>query len=196
MQSPAVDTSDSLFEMLPSRPYFETSLPDLRISTLVATPVMEKIKETSNEVWLLALGGLAKKDLQSLRLACRPVEDIAASLLFRTVFIAPRRDAADVFFNLITHPRFRHYVRTIVCDRSWIDLQKVKVGKRLDYDRRRGFDRLYRDQEYLLNQQLEWTLIVAFKNLTRLSPIVFEDLSRKAGAPGDQVNAEGELLIY
>ena len=107
---------------------------------------MEKTKETSNEVWLLALGGLAKKDLKSLRLACRPVEDIAASLLFSTTFIAPRRGAVDVFFNLITHPRFRHYVRTIVWDGSWIDLQKVKVGKRLDYDRRRGLDRLYRDQ--------------------------------------------------
>lgn len=156
------------------------------------------------EIWLEALSYCNKADLKSIRLAGeKHLGTLAASQLFKTAYVAARRGVLDIFMQLTIHPVYRHYVREVVYDSSWIDpptgggsqTRSRRVRQNNSYEDPR-LDALFGEQERIQFQEMPSKLSTAFAALSRVRRVVFADLSRTAGLPGDTVDQEGMPLIH
>ena len=68
-----------------------------------------------NEVLMLILSFMRKRELKSLRLMCRFLETISAPLLFRRVYFSGFHEDLKVLEAVSQHQRLRHFVKEIVC---------------------------------------------------------------------------------
>ncbi|KAL8880020.1 MAG: hypothetical protein Q9192_008108 [Flavoplaca navasiana] len=69
-----------------------------------------------NEIVLLILKRLSKERLKRMRLVCRNLADLGASLLMDVVYISPRSEDTEVFDSVIQHPTFRASIKHVVYD--------------------------------------------------------------------------------
>lgn len=75
-----------------------------------------------NEIWSEILGYLWKNELKIVRsVGDRHLETLASSLLYRTGYVAARREVLDIFIHLSAHPTIRHFVKEVIYDSSWFD---------------------------------------------------------------------------
>ena len=86
---------------------------------------MESTAVLPAEVWVEIMGYLLKKSLKALRLSSKHLEGLASPQLFVTAHVAARRGVLRTFQDLTTHATFRHYVKEVVFDSSWIDPDPV-----------------------------------------------------------------------
>lgn len=82
---------------------------------------MDASSTLPNELWIQILGHLSKKDLKALRVCGDNLTSLASSLLFSTAYVAARKGVLDTFTALTTYPIFRHHVKEVIFDSSWID---------------------------------------------------------------------------
>ena len=151
--------------------------------------MMDASKVLPNELWLQTLGYLSKTDLKTLRLSMEPhLSFFASSLLFTTAFIAARKGVLDTFTNLTTHPVYRAYVKEIVFDSSWIDLETVTSHK----DEPASASLFY-EQEDIQTNELQIRLENAFQCLSGVKTVSYADLSRISCLPGDYSNTMWDL---
>lgn len=67
---------------------------------------------------------LAKSDLKSMRLVCKPFSDTIAPLVFHQVYLSREKDSFERLQNICAHPEFRWMVRALTYS-----------GKMLEFDR-------------------------------------------------------------
>ena len=139
---------------------------------------MDASKTLPNELWLQVFGYLSKADLKALRLTAEPhMSMVASSLLFTTAYIAARRRVLHTFTSLTTHPVFRHYVKEIIFDSSYID--PAKFTEHPDGEVKATLTKLFQEQEKIqTNNELQTRLEDAFKCLSKVKKVCYADLFR------------------
>lgn len=132
--------------------------------------IMDASATLPNELWLQAFGYLSKADLKALRLTAEPhISTIASSLLFTTAYIAARGGVLDTFTSLTTHPVFRHHVKEVVFDSSYID--PAKLTEHADDKTEATLASFFQEQERIQANELQIRLENAFKCLSNVKKV-------------------------
>ena len=146
------------------------------------------------ELWIEILRYLSKKELKVVRhVGHRHLETLAASLLFTTAYVAARRGVLDIFQKMTNHPIIRHFIREVIYDSSWLDppyganiLRSGCFRITKDCDDL-AVAKLFQEQERIQVKELSKCLQTAFAQMTHVRKVVFADLARTAGFPGDMI---------
>ena len=145
------------------------------------------------EIWVQIFGHLSKRDLKALRLSGNHyLGSLASSLLFKTAYIAARKGVIDTFMAVTTHPEYRKYVQEIVYDSS--HFSPDVVVKHLHERYGPALTTLFREQEHILNTELQKSLDKAFACLSNIKRVTYADMTRVACLPGDFNGSSCELL--
>ena len=155
-----------------------------------------------NELWDDILDYVTKHDLKTLRLAGRGhLVDLATSKLFTTAYIAARRGVIDALVGLASHPVLRHHVKAFVFDSSYLD-PEIHGGVSVN-DWHNAVEAVHENkvlalafaqQEYIQTYELGPALEQAFEAFPNIEKIVYADMTRTAGLPGDLLDAHTSLL--
>ena len=177
-------------------------------TALPAEPAKEKstAKEVSNalpnELWSQILSYLSKKELKLVRLVGdRHLEVLASSLLFVTAYVAARRGVLNIFKSIAKHPTIRHFIKELVYDASWFDPPEGTSQMRNGVYRITSdctdleTAKLFREQEHIQTQEMSACLKLTLPSLTHVRRVVYADLGRTAGFPGDTPDRDGMPLI-
>ena len=147
------------------------------------------VKDVPSEVWIQTFGHLSKQDLKAIRLSgSHYLGSLASSLLFTTAYIAARPAVLNTFLTLTTHPEFCDYVKEIVFDSSYINVQALMTVLHDDDENQKcgsSLARLFKKQHNIYDKQLQNALDVAFKPLSNVTGVRYADMSRVAILPGD-----------
>ncbi|MCJ1452007.1 hypothetical protein MMC28_002347 [Mycoblastus sanguinarius] len=145
-----------------------------------------------NELWDEVLSYLTKRDLKSLRLAGKwHVTDTATSSLFETAYLAARKGVFDAFTGLASHSVLRHHVKQLIYDSSWID---PRIPGQFTDDWTQAIEAVHDDkqlavafalQEDIQTRKLRPALEKSFEAFPNLQRIIYADMARTAGLPGD-----------
>ena len=170
-------------------------------------PFRKPLKFTVNvlptELWFEILSYLRKKELKVVRhIGDRYLETLAAPLIFTTAYIAARRGVLDVFNKMTSHPTIRHMIKEVIYDCSWLDppygTEQMRSGR---FRITKSCDNvavaeLFQEQEQIQVKELTKCLQSAFAQMTHVKRVVFADLARTAGFPGDMtvVDKDGNPL--
>ena len=162
---------------------------------------MDHTMRIPDELWLLILEYSVGKGLKSTRLISKRFENLASPLLFTTAYVAARRGVLDVFKKLTTHPVLCNYVKTMVVDGSWCDWEKLQPAEKIAISEGKELTTratMFVEQELIMQSELQQALTTAIKSLTGLKTVVFADLSRLVGFPGEGLGTlnSRELLDY
>ena len=77
------------------------------------------------ELWIKVLEHQKPRDWKSSRLVSRKISALAATFLFRTVYVSPSSEDLRVLSLIANHPSIRRAVRNIIYDASvWVDNEK------------------------------------------------------------------------
>lgn len=154
-----------------------------------------------NELWDDILGHVTKRDLKTLRLAGRwHLANLATPMLFTTAYIAARNGVLDALAGLVSHPVLRHHVKIFVFDSSYLD-PKVHGGS-TGNDWRNAVEVVHENkalalafarQEYIQTYELRPALERAFEPFPNVEKIVYADMARTAGLPGDILDSDTSL---
>lgn len=147
---------------------------------------MDASSTLPNEVWIQILGHLSKKDLKALRVCGGDLTSLASSLLFSTAYVAARKGVLDTFTALTTHPIFRHHVKEVIFDSSWIDPETV--SEYVDHKCGPSLAALFHEQEDIQVNKLQLRLENAFQCLSNVRKVCYADLSRVSCLPGDRID--------
>ena len=164
---------------------------------------MESTAVLPAEIWAEIMGYLLKKSLKALRLSSKHLEGLASPQLFVTAYVAARRGVLRTFQDLTTHATFRHYVKEVAFDSSWIDPDPAYYVAGWPEDKREDLAAVFEEQEQIQKYELQPALYAAFKSLSHVKKVVYADFSLLAGFPGDSVGSrdypgpeyDGYLLI-
>lgn len=79
-----------------------------------------------NEVTLMVLAHLPKRDLKQARLVCKDLASLGASILVGTLYISPRETDMVVFDAITQHPTIRHSVKHLFYDTAQFKKQTTR----------------------------------------------------------------------
>ncbi|KAL6713285.1 hypothetical protein ACLMJK_008750 [Lecanora helva] len=151
-----------------------------------------------DELWLEVLSYLIKREVKIVRLiGDRRLEVLAASQLFKTAYVAARRGVLETFMQMTNHPTIRHFIREVIYDSSWIAppsaCSRMRSGRWRITEANADLPvvQLFQEQEQIQSGELLRNLSIALKKTTHLRKVVFADISRTAGLPGDRTDCEG-----
>ena len=122
------------------------------------------------------------------------LQGLASPQLFVTAHVAARRVVLRTFQDLTTHATFRHYVKEVVFDSSWFDLDPAYYMAGRPEDKREDLAAAFEEQEQIQRYELQPALYAAFKSLSHVKKVVYADFSLLAGFPGDSVSSRYLLI--
>ncbi len=182
-----------------SRPTLRPAGRPRRSATIPARTISNALP---NELWLEIISYFSKKELKVVRLlGDRHLENLASSRLFQTAYIAARKGVFSIFKQMTAHPTIRHFIKEVIYDGSWFDPpdgahQMRDGGYRITSAcSDLPLAKLFQEQEQIQTRELTQALKTAFAALTHVRRVVFADLSRTAGLPGDVLDSEGRPLV-
>ncbi|KAL8709151.1 MAG: hypothetical protein Q9220_006031 [cf. Caloplaca sp. 1 TL-2023] len=155
-----------------------------------------------NELLEDILSRVPRHDLKNVRYVSSFFRDLAAPFVFTTVYCAARRGVFEVFKIISHHPEISQHIVELVFDASWLDAEVAAYYEELGGqvkstdppttpEGRAKYIEVFREQETILEKELEPALKHAFQSFPRLRSLIYADYSRLTGTRWDRVEDLG-----
>ena len=108
-----------------------------------------------DEVLILILAPMPKRELKSMRLTSRFVEGLCASMLFNRAYFSGFPEDLSVLKSISRHERLRHFVKEIVCCSFYNWIQVSQCGRPYEYVFKRAVQRFPNVQSLIATNNYE-----------------------------------------